>query len=177
VGETPIGFALASIGERLGYDVVVSAGQPELDDDVALVVASHGRDEERALAAALEAGLPYVGLVASRRRGAAVRDALHAAGVPDERLARLRTPAGLDIGAVTSEEIALSILAEVVAARRAAPPIQGPVATAVDPVCGMAVAVGPQTPSLERDGRVVYFCGDGCRRAFESDPARYAAHS
>ena len=177
VGETPIGFALASIGERLGYDVVVSAGQPELDDDVALVVASHGRDEERALAAALEAGLPYVGLVASRRRGAAVRDALHAAGVPDERLARLRTPAGLDIGAVTSEEIALSILAEVVAARRAAPPMQGPVATAVDPVCGMAVAVGPQTPSLERDGRVVYFCGDGCRRAFESDPARYAAHS
>jgi xanthine dehydrogenase accessory factor len=175
VGETPIGFALVAIGERLGYDVALSAGAPEdTVDDVALVVASHGRDEEEALSAALTAGVPYVGLVASRNRGAAVVEELRARGLAEDRLARLRTPAGLDIGAATAEEIALSILAEVIQARRehtAAPTA----AAAIDPVCGMAVAVSAATPHADYDGHRVHFCGEGCRRAFEDDPARYAA--
>jgi xanthine dehydrogenase accessory factor len=119
VGETPIGFALAGLGERLGYDVVLSAGAPEeTDGDVALVVASHGRGEEDALTSALAGGVPYVGLVASPRRGAAVIEELRSGGVPDDRLARLRTPAGLNLGGSTPEEIALSILAEIVQSRR-----------------------------------------------------------
>jgi xanthine dehydrogenase accessory factor len=177
VGETPIGFALASFGERLGYDVVVSAGSPELADDAALVVASHGRDEERALAAALEAGVPYVGLVASRTRGAAVRDALRAAGVSEERARALRTPAGLPIGAVTPEEIAVSILAEILAARQEIPHIAAAPSAAVDPVCGMSVMVAQATPQLEHAGRTLYFCGEGCLHAFEADPAHHLAHS
>jgi xanthine dehydrogenase accessory factor len=177
VGETPIAFALASIGERLGYDVVVSAGSPELSDDAALVVASHGRDEEGALAAALEAGVPYVGLVASRTRGAAVRDGLSAAGVPEERVRMLRTPAGLPIGAVTPEEIAVSILAEIVAARHEQPHVAAAPAAAVDPVCGMSVVVAPATPHLDHNGLTFYFCGEGCLHAFEADPARHLAHS
>ena len=87
-------------------------------DDLALVVAAHGRDELSALRRGLEAGLPYVGLVASRVRGSAVVAELHAEGVTEERLAKLETPAGLDIGARTPEEIALSILARIVAVRR-----------------------------------------------------------
>src|SRR5919198_1370209 len=91
VGETPIGFALAALGEQLGYDVVLTAGAPEpADDDAALIVASHGRDEEAALRRGLEGGVPYVGLVASCKRGAAVIESLREAGVPEERLARLR---------------------------------------------------------------------------------------
>ncbi len=82
-----------------------------------MVVASHGRDEDRALIAALELGVPYVGLVASRKRGTAVVADLD---VTDEDRARVHTPAGLDIGAQTPEEIALSILAEIVAAAAAA---------------------------------------------------------
>jgi xanthine dehydrogenase accessory factor len=175
VGETPIGFALASLGERLGYDVALSAGAPEdTADDVALVVASHGREEEDALASALAAGVPYVGLVASRKRGAAVVEDLRTRGVAADRLARLRTPAGLDIGAATAEEIALSILAEIVATR-SQHVTPAAAAAATDPVCGMGVAVTEATPRLEHEGRSAYFCGEGCRGAFEEDPARYAA--
>lgn len=175
VGETPIGFALAAIGERLGYDVALSAGAPEdTADDVALVVASHGREEEDALASALAARVPYVGLVASRKRGAAVTAALRSRGVAEESLARLRTPAGLDIGAASAEEIALSILAEIIQSRREHVAGAAPFA-ASDPVCGMSVAVSESTPQLEHEGRAVYFCGEGCRGAFADDPARYAA--
>ena len=112
VGDTPIATALAELGSGLGYDI--AAGAEPAADDAALVVASHGRDEEHALTTALDLGVPYVGLVASRRRGAAVVASLEAVDA-----ARVRTPAGLDIGARTPEEVALSILAEIVATRRA----------------------------------------------------------
>jgi len=117
VGETPIAHALVALGGGLGYDLVAhpdGAFEPA-DDDAAVIVASHGRDEDRALGTALEIGVPYVGLVASRRRGEAVVAELE---VSDDDRARVHTPAGLDIGARTPEEIALSILAEVVATRR-----------------------------------------------------------
>jgi xanthine dehydrogenase accessory factor len=122
VGDTPIALALGELGRGLGYDVAPHAGGDLMlgADDVAVVVASHGREEERALAAALEAGIPYVGLVASRTRGESVVAALD---VRDEDRARVRTPAGLDIGARTPEEIALAILAEIVATRRAQPAV------------------------------------------------------
>jgi xanthine dehydrogenase accessory factor len=176
VGETPIGLALASLGDRLGFEVAISSGDPELADDAALVVASHGRAEESALAAALQAGVPYVGLVASRKRGAAVLDTLRADGVAEELVKRLRTPAGLNIGAVTPEEIALSILAEIVATRRESPRITPAApASAVDPVCGMTVAIGADMPRAEHAGGTVYFCREGCRQAFLEDPARYGA--
>jgi xanthine dehydrogenase accessory factor len=168
VGDTPIALALVALGERLGYDV-----QPEQsDDDVAFVVASHGRGEEDALERALRAGLPYVGLVASRKRGAAVLDDLRSGGtLEEEDIARIRTPAGLDIGARTPEEIALSIMAEIVSERRSPGTISGMTATAIDPVCGMEVAAADMSPHSERDGRTVWFCGEGCKRAFEADVA------
>jgi xanthine dehydrogenase accessory factor len=154
------------------------------EGDLALVVAAHGRDELRALRLGLEAGLPYVGLVASRVRGAAMAAELRDAGVAEERVAALDTPAGLDIGARTPEEIALSILACIVAVRRAAhaPPLAvvAPApdrATAIDPVCGMAVAALEQTPHLDHEGRRMYFCCDGCRDTFAQDPSRFAAAS
>jgi xanthine dehydrogenase accessory factor len=178
VGETPIGLALASIGERVGYEIDLSSGAPgDTSHDIALVVASHGRDEEDALAAALAAGVPYVGLVASRRRGAAVIDELRSRGVAEDQLGRLRTPAGLDIGAATAEEIALSILAEIVSSRHASVSVPAPVPalSALDPVCGMTVPVSDATLSAEYRGRNLYFCCDGCRNAFQEEPARYAA--
>jgi xanthine dehydrogenase accessory factor len=176
VGETPIASAVARMGAELDLDMVVVAGadvEPAADD-LALVVAAHGRDELSALRRGLEAGLPYVGLVASRVRGSAVVAELHAEGLAEERLAHLETPAGLDIGARTPEEIALSILARIVAVRRGEQPLSVRVvapapaaapepATAIDPVCGMAVAAVAQTPHVDHEGRRVYFCCDGCR--------------
>ena len=176
VGETPVAGALVRIGGELGLDVVRAEGDDGAGPragDLALVAAAHGRDEPGALRAALEAGVPYVGLVASRARGDGVLGELRGEGVPEELLARVDVPAGLDIGAATPAEIALSILARVVAVRRdgrgetAPPPATPPVAaTAVDPVCGMTVAAVEGTPSLELGGATVWFCCEGCRSAY-----------
>jgi xanthine dehydrogenase accessory factor len=111
--------------------------------------------------------VPYVGLVASRRRGDGVKAELRGDGVPDDLLARIDTPAGLDLGARTPAEIAVSILARIVEVRRGSARPVAPVAvTAVDPICGMTVAVGARTPSLEHEGELVHFCCEGCREAF-----------
>jgi xanthine dehydrogenase accessory factor len=165
VGDTPIAEALKALGERMGYEV----GGELHEDDAALVVASHGRDEEQSLERALIAGLPYVGLVASHRRGAAVLEELRRT-LSDEDVARIRTPAGLDIGAKTAEEIALSILAEIVSVRRARQTVPA-AGTAVDPVCGMEVTAAEPSPHVERDGRTVWFCSEGCREQFEANVA------
>jgi xanthine dehydrogenase accessory factor len=173
VGETPIGRAVAAIAEHLGYDVAITAGAArDVGDDAALVIASHGHAEEEAIEAALAARVPYIGLVASRKRGKAVMDELRSRGVKE--LDRVRTPAGLDIGAKTAEEIALSIVAEIVSSRGARQ-TQSVTMSAVDPVCGMSVAVSAGVASTEYEGKPIYFCCDGCRTTFERDPARYAA--
>src|SRR5947209_11594412 len=142
VGDSPIAAALDELGTPLGFAVEAAAGEAAHPraDDAALVVASHGRGEEPALEAALRMGVPYVGLIASRTRGAAVLASLD---LTDEQRARVHTPAGLDIGARTAAEIALSVLAEVVSERRARGPLEGLLsappepATAVDPVFGI----------------------------------------
>jgi xanthine dehydrogenase accessory factor len=165
VGDTPIAGALNRLGAELGLDMQ----QDEIaGDELALVVAAHGHDELEALGRALTAGLPYVGLVASPKRGAAVLAELRDAGIATDAL---DTPAGLDIGAHTPAEIALSILARVVAARRRPEPVPQPV-TAVDPICGMTVSATLSTPHLEHEGELFYFCCDGCRTTFATDPSR-----
>jgi xanthine dehydrogenase accessory factor len=180
VGDTPIATALVALGEQLGLTAVAGSGSDTepAAGDLAVVVAAHGRDELHALRRALEMGVPYVGLVASHRRGASVLADLRADGVPESHLERVDVPAGIDIGACTPAEIALSILATVVARRRgeraaapgnrrmaaAAPPRE----LAVDPICGMTVAAAPGTPSIERDGETIYFCCEGCRAKFEA---------
>src|SRR6185436_879695 len=115
-GESPVARALVGLCEPLGFRARLGAmAEP---GDFAAVVASLGHGDEDAVQHGLEAGCEYVGLVASRARGAAVLDALRAGGVAEEALARVHTPAGLAIGAHTHAEIALSILAELVAVRR-----------------------------------------------------------
>lgn len=120
-GESPVARALAAVGAAMGWDMR-AATQPDAPippDTAAVVVASHGGDEARVLTAALRAGSPYVGLVASRRRGGAVVSGLDL--TPAQR-DRLHTPAGLDIAASGPAEIAVSILAEVIASRASVPP-------------------------------------------------------
>jgi len=180
-GAAPIARALATVAEASGFAMTLTTdpATPIAADTVAVVVASHGRDEEAVLAAALRAGVPYVGLVASRRRGSAVVSELD---VADELRARVRTPAGLDIGARTALEVAVSIVAELVSVHAELRPahvpseatsVVAPAAIAVDPVCGMSVAAVAASLQLEHDGRTWYFCGPGCRQAFADDPAQY----
>ena len=167
VGDTPIAGAVVRLCAELGLDAVAVDGD-NLDPrpgDLALVVAAHGRNELRALRRALEAGLPYVGLVASGRRGDGVLAELRGDGVSPELLERIDVPAGLDIGARSPAEIALSILAKVITVRRLSKPATA--ATAVDPVCGMTVAAVAGTRSVQHEGETVYFCGEGCEAEFE----------
>lgn len=187
VGNTPIALALETLGGVLNFELELvdgSAAMPKAED-AALIVASHGRDEESALEAALRAGVPYVGLVASHTRGKSVLGSLD---VADELRARVHCPAGLDLGARTAEEVALSILAELVAERAASrkatletggsvKQVASEPATALDPVCGMTVAAVGSTLHVEHAGSVVYFCSASCRKAFLADPERYAPTS
>jgi len=169
VGGTPIADALAVVGSAAGFAIDRLDGKPPAAGTVAVIVASLGRDELGPLRAALDAGVGFVGLVASRTRGEAVLAELNLSA--DER-ARIHTPVGLELGAETAAEIALSVLAELVRALRMdglRPPV-GMVAPApaqvVDPICGMTVVVGADTPHLEVDGVDHWFCGTGCRDAY-----------
>jgi xanthine dehydrogenase accessory factor len=179
IGDSPIARALERVALAAGYDCrrTESADAAGDDEDLtgaaAVIVASHGNgEEEHILARALSAGVPYVALVASPRRGAAVRSEL---GVPVELAAQLHTPAGLDIGARSPAEIAVSILAQLISAHHADPAPGRPAvsvdAVAVDPVCGMSVAVVATTPQLELAGEHVYFCGPGCRDRYGAEHA------
>ena len=181
VGSTPIAAAIERSGPELGLDVVAAYDTaPDLQDgDLAVIVAAHGKGELDAMRRALEAGIPYVGLVASPKRGAALVEELREDGVADELLDRLECPAGLAIDARTPPEIALSILARVIQTRRSGdwePALKGPVAAeapkfAVDPICGMTVTAVDSTPHVEHEGETVYFCCDSCKEKFQQEHA------
>jgi xanthine dehydrogenase accessory factor len=191
-GEAPVARALVDVAAAVGWEGRAGHISADINADIAgaipldasaVVIASHGRDEIEALTAAIRAGIPYVALVASRKRAAAVLAELP---LTDEERARIHAPAGLDIGARTAPEIALSVLAEIIATRprQTAPPTATvsepprrllPLLTAVDPVCAMDVAISPDALQYEHDGVRYYFCGSGCRRAFADAPARYVS--
>ena len=191
VGETPIVTTLIELARVMGYrvnqferaaDLALRLGDTETP--VFVVVASMGVDDEEALAAALRAGASYVALVASPKRAAVVRETLAAMGVSPDDLVRLKAPAGLDIGARTQEEIALSIMAEIAQVRSAMTPgttagisVPDPVAAleleAIDPVCGMTVTIAGARHQTEYDGKIWYFCCGGCKARFEADPLPY----
>ncbi len=203
-GHLPLAEALARLGKSTGYAVTVMGMDvtpdrfPEADavrdhidfspikitPQTYIIVASHGNYDEEALIAALKTDAPYIALVASKKRAGSVIQYLRDSGVPEERLARLKYPAGLDIGAVTPEEIALSILAEIVqVGRRTSLPIASAqeiaavseMTEAKDPVCGMMVEIAGARYTAEHSGQLYYFCCAGCKRSFEKEPQKYLA--
>jgi xanthine dehydrogenase accessory factor len=170
VGDGPAARTLAELARTIGWRV---SREVDVAAD-AVVVATMGTNDQDALAAALAGPAGYVALIASARRAGVVRDALRAAGAPEESIARVRSPAGLDLGPCTQQEIAVAVLAELVAWRHAQPVAAAPPAEAIDPVCGMTVAIEGAAATAEHDGRTYYFCCAHCRSAFLDDPARYA---
>jgi xanthine dehydrogenase accessory factor len=203
VGHSPMAHTLAQLARTLGWRTDLVDG-PDFTADQAneyamVVVASQGHNDEALLERAIAARPAYLGLVGSRKRGEAVLGYLADRGVPADQLARVTVPAGLDLGSTAHQEIAVSILAELVqlratgklagpagagagAARSAAnwPAARGPSASGpglaaetTDPVCGMTVTAEPDGMPLEHDGVTYYFCCAGCRQAFSRDPAAY----
>jgi xanthine dehydrogenase accessory factor len=188
-GAGPVIDTLAKLARAMDFAVTLPAEAGQSNSAYSagpgafIVVASHGTFDEEALERALRTEARYVSLVASRKRAAAVVESLRKRGVPAERLARLKAPAGLAIGAVTPDEIAVSILAEIVQVSRSrvndrpsgegAAPRDGE-GEATDPVCRMPVKIASARHRSEHAGQSFYFCCAACKRKFDDEPARYA---
>jgi xanthine dehydrogenase accessory factor len=184
VGHGPVIEALATFGAAADYAVQTLAAteagallaRPGVARRASVVVATHADSDEDALARILATNAGYVSLVASRRRAAVIVERLREAGVGLERLARFKAPAGLDIGAESPHEIAISILAELIQHRRTAKPSASADApraeTAVDPICGMSVDVATGEYRSEHAGRLVYFCCAHCKTTFDRETRR-----
>ena len=201
VGHGPVIETLATLGRAADFAVVALAPDAlpaELERQAvvgraSIVVATHADADEDVLDQVLRTDAGYVSLVASRRRAAVILERLEQRGVPAERRGRLKAPAGLDIGAVTPEEIAVSILAEIIQHRRSgktasqdsdqAVAIETTLETAAphvridakDPICGMIVDGATARFRSEFSGRTVYFCCRHCKEMFDQDPERYHA--
>ncbi|HMB51781.1 MAG TPA: XdhC family protein [Thermoanaerobaculia bacterium] len=202
-GDSPAARTLARLATTLGYAVEAVApdsGPEDFGDGVTVhreaadlapgsperalfaVVATMGDWDEEALQAALGLAPAYVGTVASERRFGEMRATLTGRGVDPALLDAVHSPAGLDIGARTPEEIALAVLAQIVQARRAVEAMSAAAAqqetvsaTALDPICGMTVDVETARHTAEHDGRTFYFCCGGCRERFLADPESHLA--
>jgi xanthine dehydrogenase accessory factor len=158
----------------LGFDVLRTAPDQSPHGVIATVICSLGNEEEKAVRAALDADVGLIAVVASRRRGTAMIESM---GLGEAEQARIRTPAGLDIGARTPPEIALSILGQIVQAVR----VEGLVAPereivglpqqAIDPVCGMTVVVVADTPHFRLGDTDYWFCNPGCRDHYAAQAA------
>lgn len=200
IGRSPAVGVLASMAGALGWrTVIVDEGgaaedypsanrvlttldlaRADVTERSVIVVATQGHYDEAALEAALATPAAYVGLVASRRRAASVLGYLRDRGATDEQIARVHAPAGLNLGRVAHEEIAVAILAELVKERAegtlaAAAPAELPRHEELDPVCGMTVDVASARHRSSFDGITYYFCSAGCLARFEEDPARFVA--
>lgn len=208
VGRSPMAQTLADLARTLGWRADrldwTEFSAADASGRSMVVVATQGHGDEEAIEQAVAARPAYIGLVGSRKRGAAVLGYLAERGTSQDQLGRVRVPAGLDLGKTSHAEIAVAILAELVQLRAAGKlAAQAPAkagagargrsrsagtrsakshavssaaepAEAVDPVCGMAVAVGPAGRPVEYEGVTYHFCCAGCRSEFESNPASYA---
>jgi xanthine dehydrogenase accessory factor len=198
VGRSPAVHALTLQARALGWDVAVvdQHGRPgehpvpalvrtslSFDDlgvgpASAIVIATQGHYDGDALRAAVGTDAGYIGLVAATRRAQTLLAELAADGVDASALTRVHAPAGLDLGSIDHVEIAVAILADLVARRaagewRAVATDVPPRDEAVDPVCGMTVVAEADARRVDHDGRVFWFCSEACRRAFARDPTAF----
>jgi xanthine dehydrogenase accessory factor len=212
VGSLPVARALIALGKVMNYDVV--AVDPDGDGsslgdahhvlnsltdigshvrpETYVVVATHGSFDEAALVQVLKARPYYIGLVASQKRFQSVLEYLRLEGIEENDLQQIKAPAGLDIQAQQGDEIALSILAEIVQYRRSAQaavdwsamavdqmsaPAAVPQAAsgvAIDPVCHMEVDIATAKYTFDCEGKTYYFCAPGCKTAFSKNPQEYS---
>jgi len=193
VGYETVARALVRISKTLQFHVTVvdplatRTSVPEADEVINelrfpvmsgesfIVIATHGRYDEEAIEQAVRTDASYIALVASPKRAATILEILRDRG---GNVDRIKSPAGLDIGAQGAEEIALSIVAEIVQQRHsqkaAAVAKETVVEEAIDPICNMTVEIAGARYTALHDGRTYYFCCAHCQRTFEKDPHRYA---
>ena len=201
LGRSPVAKTLARLAKAIGYAVSVAAPgadresfpdsdlvQAELDlgqlktvPQTFIVVSTQGEGDDEALEQALLTNATYVAFVASKVKAGKILDYLKERGVATDRLSQVRAPAGLDIGAASPEEIAVSILAEIIqenGRRTAVVPPKAQLTVlkqeAKDPICGMMVDVSVAKHKSEFRGKSFYFCCSGCKQKFDKQPEKYA---
>ena len=200
-GRSHIAKALCEIGTVSGYDMTVVSNLSEhemfpkakkfssLDDfnieDIRskdfVVVCTQGEDDEHSLKAAVASAANYVSFVSSRKKANSIFMSLKRQGVDIKDLAQVKTPAGLDLNAKTPQDVAISILAQIVQEKQA--PDQGQETDKafqqlnedlyINPVCKIPVQKSTAKYVLEHNGEKVYFCCDGCKVSFEKEPEAY----
>ncbi|MEJ2347246.1 MAG: XdhC family protein [Gammaproteobacteria bacterium] len=209
IGASPAAQALSGLARGVGF--AVTAAFPGADRDLFpeadrivdgfegielaapafVVVSTQGKRDEAGLEAALATGAEYITFIASERKADKLRQYLKERGHDPARVEAIVSPAGVEIGAETPEEIALSVLAGVVQARRrgrgavhaasagqtvqSAPPVvdDAVAAEAIDPVCGMTVDTATAEHRSEYQGRSYFFCCAHCKHSFDKEPERY----
>jgi len=200
MGRSPVGRALAKLAKTINYTVTIAAphadreNYPDVDrfcpdlnvsalkiqPQTFIVVSTQGEYDEEALEAALQTRASYVAFVASKAKAAKVIQSLGERGMDQAQRNKVRAPAGLDIQARSQEEIAVSILAEIIqlsgsqtmALKELASPPEK--TEAKDPICGMTVSVAGAKYTAEFEGRSFFFCCGGCKQAFDKRPEKYA---
>jgi xanthine dehydrogenase accessory factor len=200
LGRSPVAQTLAKLAHTIGYAVCVAApgadpeafpaadlvqtnldlSQLKITPQTFIVVSTQGECDEESLEAALHTGAAYVAFVASKVKAVKVLDYLKERGISAGRIAQVRAPAGLDIHASSPEEIAVSILAEIIQTRKATAAVTKPAASlpllnqqARDPICGMSVDLTSAKYKSEFRGDSYYFCCAGCKQTFEKQPEKY----
>jgi xanthine dehydrogenase accessory factor len=209
VGNSPIAQILAGFGRLLDFKVSIAAPEatheqfPEadlvltdleslrgrIDSRSYVVVATMGNGDEEGLTAVAGTNPQYLGLVASKEKAKSLFQYIRDKGTPAEHIDRIKCPAGLELGAETLPEIALSVIAEITRLRRTVsqqaaveseqsaslPIILGEVSLmeSIDPVCGMAVATTNARYKTALEDKTFYFCCLRCKEAFERSPQLY----
>ncbi len=205
LGNSPVAQTLAKLASAMGYEIDVFDPQAtreqfpnaqhistehNLQTFVVrplsfVVVSTQGHDDELALEAAARSKAAYIACVSSIKKFSTRAEYLRERGVSEEQIARFKVPAGLDIGALTPDEIAASILAEMIQFRRqhfapkqveqaqAVAVAEEIVAEAIDPVCGMSVEIATARYVSEYNGVKFYFCARSCMNSFNREPEKY----
>jgi xanthine dehydrogenase accessory factor len=201
-GRSLAAQSLSKLGKTVGYGISVVApgasrelfpdadliaeevapGQMNNGSEIYIVVATQGERDEEALEQALRTNARYISFIASHTKARKIIDSLAGKGVLPEMLTRIKAPAGLAIGTSSSSEIAVSIIAEIIQAKKgrssgfARPEASSPETSAeqsMDPVCGMRVEASESTHQSEFKGRLFHFCCAGCKQTFDRQPEKY----
>jgi len=212
LGRSPVAQFLAQLGNTIGYTISIVSSDAsaesfagaemieaksfnlegaKVNPQTFVVVSTQGEGDEEALEQALKTNAAYVAFVASKTKAAKVMEYLQNQGVPAEKIRHVRAPAGLNIGAKSPEEIAVSVLAEIIQIRASAQMLANTAKAALqsksssalpvidneakDLVCGMMVNKSKAKHQTEYQGKVFYFCCAGCKQTFEKSPEQYTA--
>jgi xanthine dehydrogenase accessory factor len=215
VGSSPVAHILTGLGRLLDFKVCVACPDAEgeqfpeahvvltdleslrgrIDSRSYVVVATMGNGDEEGLEAVVGTQPQYLGLVASKEKAKSLFQYIRDKGTPDEDIARVKCPAGLELGAESLPEIALSVMAEITRLRRAVSeqtlelvkrpkgailPVMEKTAESptesIDPVCRMAVVTVNALYKTVFEEETVYFCSLRCKVAFERTPQNYQYH-